>query len=171
MIVKTGLFSVIMLVITSLSAQICKYEVNEKDPITDDVIRTVKTRLTSPTPFYYFSYIRNGSDYKFNVEVGDFGELQTAIPKSSELVMRAGNGAIIRMNAIDEAKPEIVQEYSTVITKYSITYQMTEDDMRNIADSGVRFIRIKDMKNSFSDQEIPDAVVQISKENAECIFK
>ena len=152
-------------------AQNCKYLVNEKDPLTDDVIRTVKTRLTGPTPFYYFSFIRNGSDYKFQVEVGDYGELSTSIAKDSELIMRAGNGTIIRMKAIEKADPEIIDDYGSKITKYLITYQMSEVDMKHIADSGIKFIRISDMKNTFSDQEIPTAVVEISKSNGECIFR
>ena len=161
----------LILVAFSGQAQICKYVVNEKDPLTDDIIRTVKTRLTGPTPFYYFYYIRNGNDYKFQVEVGDYGELSTSIPKGSELVMRAGNGKVIRMTSIDKADPEVINDFGSKITQYKVTYQMTEQDMTDIAESGVVFIRIKDMKNTFSDQEIPEAVVQISKENAECIFK
>ncbi|WP_420575239.1 hypothetical protein [Ekhidna sp.] len=161
----------LILVAFSGQAQICKYVVNEKDPLTDDIIRTVKTRLTGPTPFYYFYYIRNGSDYKFQVEVGDYGELSTSIPKGSELVMRAGNGKVIRMTSIDKADPEVINDFGSKITQYKVTYQMTEQDMTDIAESGIVFIRIKDMKNTFSDQEIPEAVVQISKENAECIFK
>ncbi|WP_370086292.1 hypothetical protein [Ekhidna sp.] len=153
------------------NAQICKYVINDKDPLTDDIIRTVKTRLTGPTPYYYFFYIRNGSDYKFGVEVGDYGELENSIPKDSELIMRAGNGEVIRMSAIESASPQIITDFGTKITRYEVTYQMTEENMMAIAESGIVFIRIKDMKNSFSDQEIPAAVVQISKENAECIFK
>ena len=151
--------------------QICKYEVNDKDPLTDDIIRTVRTRITAPRPFYYFSYIRNGSDYKFKVEVGDFGELDRTIPRGSELIMRAGNGEVIKMEAIQSAAPEIIKEYSDVITKYEVTYQTDEAAMKAIAASGIVFIRISDLKNTFSDQTIPEAVVQISKENAECIFK
>lgn len=161
----------ILFVAFTAQSQICKYVVNEKDPITDDIIRTVKTRLTGPTPFYYFSYIRNGADFKFEVEVGDYGELETVISESSELVMRAGNGDVLRMQAIAKAEPEIINDYGTKITRYLIKYQMTEQDMRAIAESGIVFIRIKDMKNTFSDQEIPEAVTIISKENAECIFK
>ncbi|SNT29000.1 hypothetical protein SAMN05421640_3217 [Ekhidna lutea] len=153
------------------SSQICKYVVNEQDPLTDDIIRTVRTRLTGPTPYYYFSYIRNGDDYKFNVEVGDYGELDNTIPQDSELIMRAGNGEVIRMKAIESANPEIIDDFGSKITRYEITYQMTEENMRDIADSGIVFIRIQDMKNTFSDQEIPEAVIQISKENGECIFK
>ncbi|MEO9485587.1 MAG: hypothetical protein ABJG47_19155 [Ekhidna sp.] len=144
---------------------------NEKDPITDDIIRTVKTRLTGPTPFYYFSYVRNGSDFKFNVEVGDYGELATVIPQGSELVMRAGNGSVIRMQSVEEATSQIIDDFGSKITSYNITFQMTEQDMRAIAESGIVFIRIKAMKNTFSDQQIPIAVVEISKANAECIFK
>ena len=151
--------------------QICKYEINDKDPLTDDIIRTVRTRITAPRPFYYFSYIRNGNDYKFKVEVGDFGELSHTIPRGSELIMRAGNGEVIRMQAVESASPGIIKEFSDVITKYEITYQTDEAAMRAIAESGILFIRISDLKNSFSDQTIPEAVVQISKENAECIFK
>ena len=153
------------------STQICKYVVNEKDPVTDDIIRTVKTRLTGPTPYYYFSYVRNGSDYKFNVEVGDYGELDMVIQKGSELVMRAGNGVVIRMRSVESTVPQIIPDFGRKITRYDITFQMTEQNMRDIADSGIVFIRIKDMKNTFSDQEIPVAVVQISNKNAECIFR
>ncbi len=153
------------------SAQICKYVINEKDPITDDIIRTVKTRLTGPTPYYYFSYIRNGSDYQFRVEVGDYEEVNVTIPKGTELVMRAGNGKVIRMQSIEAISSEIIQDFGSKITRYDITFQMTEQDMLDIKDSGIVFIRIKAMKNTFSDQQIPEAVVEISKANAECIFK
>ena len=169
--VKSPLIVVLILISLASNAQICKYIVNEKDPITDDIIRTVKTRLTGPTPSYYFSYIRNGSDYKFNVEVGDYGELDTVIPEGSELIMRAGNGAVIRMKSIASATPEIIKDFGSRISKYDITFQMTEQDMLDIRESGIVFIRIKAMKNTFSDQEVPDAVVEISKANAECIFK
>lgn len=164
---------ILCLTVLSLSsnAQICKYVVNDKDPLTDDIIRTVRTRLTGPTPYYYFSYIRNGDDYKFNVEVGDYGELDNTIPKDSELIMRAGNGEVIRMKAIESSTPEIISDFGSKISRYEITYQMTEQNMKDIAESGIVFIRIKDMRNTFSDQEIPEAVVQISKENGECIFK
>jgi len=152
-------------------AQICKYIVNEKDPLTDDIIRTVRTRLTAPTPFYYFTYIRNGADYKFKIEVGDYGDLNSTIPKGSELILRAGNGEIFKMQAIQEAVPTTVKEFSTVFTKYEITYQTSEEAMRAIEASGIKFIRIADLKNAFKDQEIPEAVIQISKENAICLFK
>ncbi|NQZ77939.1 MAG: hypothetical protein HRT61_17810 [Ekhidna sp.] len=153
------------------SAQTCKYVVNEKDPLTDDIIRTVKTRLTGPTPYYYFSYIRNGSDYKMRVEVGDYGDLDGVIPKGSQLILRAGNGDVIRMEALNEGSPNVIDDYGSKLTKYDVTYQMTESDMKSIAESGIVFIRISDMKNTFSDQEIPTAVVEISQSNAECIFK
>lgn len=168
---KLIILFVLFLMSAESQAQICKYVVNEKDPLTDDVIRTVRTRITGPKPYYYFSYIRNGSDYKFFVEVGDYGELDNVIQKDSELIMRVGNGNIYRMKAIESAKPEVVKDFSERITQYEITYQMTEQNMRDIQESGVVFIRIQDLKNTFSDQQIPDAVVQISKANAECIFK
>ncbi|WP_424961275.1 hypothetical protein [Ekhidna sp.] len=151
--------------------QICKYVVNDKDPLTDDIIRTVKTRLTGPTPFYYIYYIRNGSDYKFSVEVGDYGELTDAIPKGSELAMRTGSGAVVRMSSLAESKPEIIDDFGSKITKYEIAFQMTEQTMKDIAETGIVFIRIKAMNNSFSDLEIPTGVVEISQQKAECIFK
>lgn len=167
-----SIFSLVLLLIGITSySQICKYEVNETDPLTDDVIRTIKTRVTDPRPYYYFYYIRNGSDFQFKVDIADYGELSEVIKKGSELILRAGNGKVIRMKAVDDAKPEIIKEFSDVLTRYEITYYTTQGAMKSIAASGIKFIRISDMKNTFSDQEIPEAVVQISKENAECIFK
>ena len=165
------LIFVFVIQISAAKAQICKYIVNEKDPLTDDIIRTVKTRLTAPTPFYYFYYIRNGDDYKFKVELGDYGELDNIVPADSELILRAGNGTIYKMKAIEAAAPETLKEYSTVLTKYEITYQTTEEAMRAIEASGIMFIRISDLQNSFKDQQFPEAVVQISKEKAICLFK
>lgn len=161
----------LILVSFDSQAQICKYVVNDKDPLTDDIIRTVKTRLTGPTPFYYIYYIRNGGDYKFQVEVGDYGELTNAIPEGSELVMRTGSGAVVRMHALAESKPEIIDDFGSKITKYEAIFQMTEETMKDIAETGIVFIRIKAMKNSFSDLEIPTGVVEVSKKRAECIFK
>jgi len=152
-------------------AQICKYEVNEQDPLTDDIIRTIKTRITSPTPFYYISYIRNGSDYKFKVEVGDYSEDRSIIPKDSELIMRAVNGEVFRMKAIEKAEPEVIKDFGSEIIKYKITYQTSEEALKAVAESGIMFIRIQSLKNSFTDQPIPDAVIEISKENAICLFK
>jgi len=75
------------------------------------------------------------------------------------------------MKAVDDSQPEIIKEFSDVLTRYQVTYYTTEGAMRSIASSGIKFIRVKDMKNTFSDQEIPEAVVEMSKANAECIFK
>ncbi|MEM7298103.1 MAG: hypothetical protein AAF391_07535, partial [Bacteroidota bacterium] len=83
-----SIFSLLFILVGLTSVgQICKYEVNETDPLTDDVIRTVKTRVTDPRPYYYFYYIRNGSDFQFKVDVADYGELSDVIKKGSELIL------------------------------------------------------------------------------------
>ncbi|MEM9896111.1 MAG: hypothetical protein AAF789_07050 [Bacteroidota bacterium] len=170
---KSFYVSILLLILLSNGAygQICDYEVNETDPLTDDIIRTIKTRLTAPTPYYYFYYIRNGSDYKFRVEVGDYGEPEGRISEDSELIMRTGDDAIYKMPVVEEVAPQRKKEFATVINTYDITFQMTEEAMKSIAASGIKFIRIAEMQNSFSDQVFPDAVVEISKEHGECIFK
>lgn len=158
----------------SVSAQRCKYEVNQEDGITGDVIRTVKNRITGPiagvSPYYYFYYVRSGSDFKFRVEVADFGEFSHSIPEGSELAMRLSDGEVIRMTSTKVSEPTEIKEYSTVLTGYDIEYQTTEEDMRKITKAGIAFIRATDFKNSFSDQKIPPAVTEQSKFNANCIF-
>ena len=154
-----------------IQAQNCKYLVNDQDPLTDDVIRTIRTRLTAPTPYYYFTYIRHGGDFKFKIEVADYGELINEIPSGSELILRAGNGEIFKMKAVDKAIPMAVKDFGSVLTRYEILYQTSEEAMRAIETSGIKFIRISDLQNSFRDQEFPPAVMEIAKANAICLFK
>lgn len=160
---------------TFASAQRCKYLVDEKDPITDDIIRTVKNRITGPisglTPYYYFYYIRSGSDYKIRVEIADYGAQTHSIPKGSELIIRLEDGGLIRINSIEEAQPKELKEVTEVLTGYDVLYQIAEEDMKKIVNSGIVFIRGLDFKNSFSDQKIPTPITKSSKFNAGCIFK
>ena len=156
-------------------AQLCKFIVDEKDPITDDVIRTIRNRITGPiagvSPYYYFYYVRNGSSFKIKVEVADYGELTHPIPEKSELIMRLADGSIIRIFSVASANPKEIKDFGQALTSYEIEYEISEEDIRKLVDSGVIFIRATDFKNSFSDQKIPKAVTDISKQNAICLFK
>lgn len=155
--------------------QRCKYIVDEVDPLTDDIIRTIKNRITGPitgiSPYYYFYYMRSGSNHKIKVEVADFGEQSHAIPKGSELIIRIADGTIIRMNSLEEAKPKLIKEFSTSMTAYEVEYEIPEEEMKKIVNHGITFIRGVDFKNSFSDQKIPKPVTEQSRLNAECMFR
>lgn len=157
------------------TAQRCKFEVDDKDPITDDIIRTIKNRITGPisgiTQYYYFYYKRSGSNFKIRVEVADYGELKHSIPEKSELIMRTGGGDIIRIYSIAEVFPKTIKDITQVLTVYEVEYEIPEEEMKKIADSGVVFIRGVDFKNAFSDQKIPRAVVEQSQINAACLFR
>ncbi len=172
---KWLLMIIFLLAGSAASAQLCKYIVDDTDPLTDEVIRTIKTRITGPLagvdPYYYIFFKRYGSKHKIRIEIADYGELTHSIPKESELILRAGDGSIIRIYALEEAQPEKIVDISTVLTAYNVEYEIPEADMQKIANSGLVFIRGEDFKNSFSDQRIPSAVTRISKENAECIFR
>lgn len=171
------LFALVLLFLGGLhvNAQRCKYLVDEKDPITDDVIRTIKNRITGPitgvSPYYYFYYIRNGSSHTFKVEVADYGKLTHSIPEKSELIIRLEDGALIRVFASKEAKPQPIKEYGEELTAFEIAYEISEEDMKKIEQSGIIFIRALDFKNSFSDQKVPKPVTEQSQFNAACIFK
>ncbi len=167
-------FTVFLVGMSELSAQRCKFLVDDKDPITDDIIRTIKTRITGPitgvTPYYYFYYQRVGKKYTFRVEIADYGEFKHTIPEKSELIIRLEDGELIRINAIQAAYPTPIKDFGKELTAYEIFYEIPEADMGKIANAGITFIRGTDFKNTFSDQRIPTPITKQSKENAMCVF-
>lgn len=157
-----------------VSAQRCKFIVDDKDPITDDIIRTIKTRITGPisgiTPYYYFYYNRVGSKYVFKVEIADYGAFTHSIPEQSELIIRLADGELIRINAMSEALPIAIKDFGQELTSYEVDYDISETDMAKITKAGITFIRGTDFKNTFSDQKIPTPITKQSMENAKCVF-
>ncbi len=167
-------FALFLVGTSTVTAQRCKFLVDDKDPITDDIIRTIKTRITGPisgiTPYYYFYYSRVGKNYTFKVEIADYGVFKHTIPEQSELIIRLEDGELIRINAIKEALPVRIKDFGEELTSYEIDYEISEEDMGKIAKSGITFMRGTDFKNSFSDQRIPTPITKQSKENAICVY-
>ncbi len=170
-----AIFAVLLIGSSSLSAQKCKFIVDDKDPITDDIIRTIKTRITGPisgvTPYYYFYYHRVGKKYTFRVEIADYGEFKHVIPEKSELIIRLEDGELIRINSIQPANPTAIKDFGQELTAYEIFYEIPEADMEKISKAGITFIRGTDFKNTFSDQRIPTPITKQSKQNAICVFE
>ncbi|MEQ9403723.1 MAG: hypothetical protein RIM99_09075 [Cyclobacteriaceae bacterium] len=170
-----ALFTLLLIGLQDVAAQRCKYLVDEKDPITDDIIRTIKNRITGPisgiSPYYYFYYVRSGSNHTFKVEVADYGESTAVIPEKSEMIIRLEDGGLIRIYSKNKAQPEQIKELSEVLTSYTIEYDIPEEEMKKITASGIVFIRATDFNNSFSDQKIPRPVTIQSRNNAKCIFR
>ncbi|MEP5613515.1 MAG: hypothetical protein ABJP45_14785 [Cyclobacteriaceae bacterium] len=171
---RSLIFFLVVLIGVAANAQRCKFIVDEQDPITDDFIRTIKTRITGPisgvTPYYYFYYSRVGSTYTFKVEVADYGVFTHSIPAKSELIIRLSDGALIRINSLNEALPKPIKDYGQELTAYEIEYALPEEEMAKITKAGITFIRATDFKNTFSDQKIPTPITTQSMENAVCVF-
>jgi nicotinate-nucleotide pyrophosphorylase len=169
---KRYFFSIVLLSGWILSiGQICKYEVNEVDPLTDEVIRTVNHRITGPLPYYIIDYKRYGSAFQLDISVGDFGELTDVIEKGSEIIFRTGSGDIFKSETKETINPSSKENYGDIITSYELSYEITEEAMKKIAETGITFIRISDLKNTFGDLKFPDVATDISIEKASCLFK
>lgn len=152
-------------------AQICKYEKNEVDPITNEIFRTTKTRITSPSPFYITTFYRLDHKYQIKVEVGDNGQQAHTIHKGSELALRTGDGDVISIYAIADAEPFVNNEFGDPITEYIITYDIEEEDMKKIAKSGISFMRVQDLQNTFSNLKVPEVVQELIQFDVSCLFK
>lgn len=165
------LLSFLFILTFTAFSQICKYEKNEIDPITDEVIRVTKTRITSPTPYYITTFYRYGDKYQIKINVGDNGELTHTIKEGSEMIIRTGSGEIIRVNANEDAEPKVTTEYGEKSTEFIVTYDVPEEEMKKIAKSGIAFIRATDLKNMFSDLKVPDVVTELIQHDVECLCK
>ena len=135
------LFALALCLVPSLlSAQKCKYALDEKDAMTGAMVRRTEVKLEG---YYTLSFYRNDQDHRVELYVRFVGERNFVVAEGNELQIKLGNGEMLTLLSAQAASPVSYVAGEQIMTNYAISYHCTLADMQRIAASGVAVTRVK----------------------------
>ena len=103
-----------------MSAQKCKYTIDETDPMTDARVR--RTKMTLEGRDFVVNYYRRGDEFRVEMAVALIGERNFVVSEGTELNLKLGNGDIEVFKAAQRATPVSYVAGTQVATNYSATF-------------------------------------------------
>lgn len=134
------LFFIFSLCTIQLNAQKCKYTYDKVDPMTNERVR----RITYPVKMYFkVSFYRKASDFRVELNVTFGGERNFKILAGETMDLKLTSGTILTLSAAQDANPVSFLASEQVMTGYGISYNITKEQMQQIATSGFSVVRVK----------------------------
>ena len=168
--ISTLIFSLFLLGVSiqEVSAQKCKYKVDETDPMSEERIR--KTKMTMSGRDFVVNFYRKADEFRVEMEVALIGERNFVMPKGTELNLKLGNGDIAKYTAAQEATPLSYVTGDQVATNFSATFFCTREQMEKLGAHGFKVVSIK-LGDETLTREVGNAKkFEKTKQNATCIL-
>ena len=134
MSLRSAPFVLLLLLSCSASmAQSCKYDLDKKDPMTEERVRRNEMKIKS---YFILSYYRKADEFRVELNVRFVGERNFAVQPGAELKLKLADGTILTFPAAQTATPISGVNGSQIATIYAITYSCTRDQMEQLAKEG-----------------------------------
>ena len=168
---KSKLKATILLLLTAIQfvsvAQNCKYDYDKEDPISGQKEQRIKFNCTM---VYTFAFYRNGNDHRVESYIMMPGEQNFVLPEGSKIDIKLSNKKVLTLASAGKAAPETNIYGSTVRTSYSMSYSITSEQLTEIQNNGIVFIRTYLQNGTqWYDHELKDKKIQKTKEAAGCM--
>lgn len=150
-----------------MNAQNCKYDFDEKDPMTNERVRRNTYKLKS---YLKISLYRRGNEYRVEANFRYGGEQNYVIKQGEEILIKLADDSLLKLPANESADPvsNVIGNY--IITDYAISYNISEKEMNQISNNGIAVTRL-----TVGGQEVTvessKREVKITAEGASCILK
>jgi len=139
---KTKILSITLILfalyIIPAQAQKCKCQFDKKDPITGERIRRDFHNINL---WAKFAFYRANDDLRFELNFARNGEDNFYIPIGTKIYIKLGNEEILELKSANEAKPQSFIAGNQVATSFAISYFITKEQMKNISDSGITYLK------------------------------
>jgi hypothetical protein len=150
----------------TMEAQKCKYDFDEKDPMSDVRIRRIEVKLKS---YFIVSYYRSGDDFRVELNVRFVGERNFAVKVGNELQLKLSNGEILSFKAAQDATPLSYVGGTQVMTNYAITHYCSREQMEALAEHGFSVARSQIGDETIT-MEVKEKKVDDNAEDAACML-
>ncbi len=164
------LFSLVVLGISAqeVSAQKCKYKIDEIDLMSNERVR--RSKMTMEGRDFVVNFYRKADEFRVEMEVALIGERNFVMPEGTELSLKLGNGEIEKYPAAQKATPLSYVSSTQVATNFSATFYCTKEQMGKLAAYGFRVVSIKLGDETLTREVGNDKKFAKTKENATCIL-
>ena len=155
-----GIFSL------QMNAQKCKYDFDEKDPMTEERVRRNSYKLKA---YLRLGLYRRGDDYRVEINFNYSGERNDIVEKGNELLLKLSDGTLLKLPSTEDVTPitNLVGNY--IVTTYAVSYKINEEEMRKIAKSGIAVTRVN-LAGQEVTVESSKRETRITGEGATCIL-
>ena len=160
-------FAVLALGALDMSAQKCKYTLDETDPMTDARVR--RTKMTLEGRDFVVNYYRKGDEFRVEMAVALIGERNFVVSEGTELSLKLSNGDIEVFKAAQRATPVSYVAGTQVATNYNATFYCTEAQMALLAEHGFGVASIQ-LGDETVTRVVKEKKASKTKENAACIL-
>lgn len=165
--IRILLVLVLMCTADVIHAQNCKFDLDKTDPFTNEKEQRISYRYNV---YFRFSFYHKGADYRIQSSVSMPGEQKFNLPEGSKIDIKLNDGNKITLNSDNEVLPAPYIDKEQVYSAYEMTYRITQDQVAQIADSGILLIRTWLKGDSYYDYEMKKKESEKVQFNAGCIL-
>ena len=148
-------------------AQKCKYDLDKTDPMSDERIRRIENKIKS---FLKVSYYRKGDDFRVELYARFAGERNFIVPKGSILKLKLSDGTILELANSKDASPVSYVSSNQVMTNYAMSYHISKEQMKQIADHGFKVVNTKLGDNEITYPVEKEKHIERNASNAACML-
>ena len=165
-----ALLSIVLLGISAqdLSAQKCKYKIDETDPMSNERVR--RSKMTMEGRDFVVNYYRKADEFRVEMEVALIGERNFVMPKGTELSLKLGNDEIAKYPAAKQATPLSYVAGTQVATNYSATFLCSKEQMEQLAAHGFKVVSIELGDETLTRKVGNEKKMAATKNHATCIL-
>lgn len=128
------------IIISSLSyAQKCKFQFDKENPVTGE--RVVRSGVSLGL-WAKFQFYRSGDDLRIEYYASLSGEHNFFVPAGAIMKLRLGNDEILEVKSVNKAMPTSSIVSNQVVTSYGFSYEITIEQMKSIANAGIKAISV-----------------------------
>lgn len=162
------LFLLFTLYVIPVNAQKCKYQFDKEDPITGERIRRNIHNINMWTKLAFY---RANDDTRVELNFVKGGEQNFAIPVGTEIIIKTGDGKLLKLKSANKAMPQSFVTGNQVATAYAISYFISKEQMQQIADNGIKFIKAMILDDLSVDYEIKKGKNKKIMKSAFCMLQ
>jgi len=120
-------------------SQKCKFDFDKKDPITGESEKQISF---NPSGSMSIHIRKTGAIYHLNISIIFDGVKDEYLNKGDSITFKLESGKLINVYAMDKYPPTSDVSVDQIYTYYRPVYTITEEQLKQISDSPVVFLRI-----------------------------
>jgi hypothetical protein len=144
----------------------CKYSFDKEDPMTNERVRRNYVKGKS---YFKFAFYRKANDFRFETLIVFNGTQEFVVPKGQEIVVKLGNGDVIKGINADNATPNSYVANAAVMTNYSMSYIVSKEQMELMAKHGITVVSTK-LGNKTYTLEFKEKALEKNKVKIACML-
>jgi hypothetical protein len=158
---------IILLAIAPLAASAqCKFKVDEKDPITNHVVKRHSFFLSGS---FEITVARKGDTFEFIVDLELDGEQNFRISPGTKTIIKLSNGEILEILNNNTASPT-THVGRRVVSRYKLIHSVSLDFYKSLGSSSLEHIR-KELEGQVIDVPVKSKVGVSISQYADCIIQ